>query len=103
MVVRWLVGGGGDDGGRDDDGEVAAEVHGAQGAPSVHDGAHAMGDGCGDRVHGCAGAEGYGGEGGGVEGGESGGDEAVGEVDVGEVEREVGRAVEAVVEPAVRP
>ena len=56
--------GGGDDGGRDDDGEVAAEVHGAQGAPSVHDGAHAMGDGCGDRVHGCAGAEGYGGEGG---------------------------------------
>ena len=36
------------------------------------------------------------GEGGGVE---SGGDEAVGEVEVGEVER----AVEAVVEPAVRP
>ena len=40
--------GGGDDGGRDDVGEVAAEVHGAQGAPSVHDGAHAMGDGCGE-------------------------------------------------------
>ena len=37
------------------------------------------------------------GEGGEVEGVESGGDEAVGEVDVGEVEREVGRAVEAVV------
>ena len=40
--------------------------------------------------------EGEGGEGGAVE---SGGDEAVGEVEVGEVER----AVEAVVEPAVRP
>ena len=37
--------------------------------------------------------------GGEVEGVETGGDEAVGEVEVGEVER----AVEAVVEPAVRP